>query len=96
MKEKIDQFLIALNTKFPQDGPCSHCYVLKRGTKYTRIMTAKSPDAEGGSAYAFIDNVTGDLFMAASFRAPAKHARGNINNASGLKACGECGVARLK
>jgi len=96
MQTKIEQFLVELNAKFPQVGIFDKCYVLKKGSKYTKIMTAASPEHSGNSAYAFIDNKSGDVFKAASWAAPAKHTRGNINDASGLAACGRYGVTCLR
>jgi len=96
MKDKIDTFLAELNAKFPKDSEHTHCFVLKKGTKYTKIMMTREIGGKGTSGYAFIDNVTGDLFKSASWAAPAKHARGNINDASALAACGKYGVAHLR
>lgn len=44
-------------------------------------VRAKIIDVSRGSrsAWAFIDYATGDILKAASWAAPAKHARGNIN-----------------
>ena len=96
MKDKIEQFLVDLNKKFPQVGEFDKCYVMKAGSKYTKIMTADKPDQDGKSAYAFINNNTGDVLKAASWNAPAKHARGNINDASGLAACNKYGIVYLR
>lgn len=96
MKDKIVQFVADLNAKFPQISQFDKCYVMKAGAKYTKIMTADSPDSEGTSAYGFINNETGDVLKAASWAAPAKHSRGNINNSSGLDACGKYSVAYLR
>ena len=46
-----------------------------RGQKYLRLM---KPENEGGGVYAFIEIATGDIFKPASWKARAKHARGNI------------------
>jgi hypothetical protein len=49
------------------------------------------------SAYGFIDRTNGDVLMAASWRAPAKHARGNIfSNDNGLPCVGPYGIAYLR
>lgn len=42
------------------------------GTRYTKLKTSR------GSAFAFVDMTNGDILKAASWKAPAKHARGNI------------------
>jgi hypothetical protein len=65
------------------------------GGKYYKICLTR--DGKNPlSVYAFVDKKTGELFKPASFNAPAKHARGNINDASGLAACGPYGVAYLR
>lgn len=52
------------------------------GAKYTRIVMADENLATGerhnSSVHAFVDNATGDLYKAASWKAPAKGVRGNI------------------
>lgn len=53
-------------------------YKAVKGNRYTKI-TVQHYGQFGCSAYAFIDNKTGDVFKAATWSAPAKHARGNIN-----------------
>ena len=96
MKEKIAQFLVDLNAKFPKVSQFDKVFVSKTGSKYTKIMTADSDTLPGSSAYAFIDNKTGDVLKSASWAAPARGSRGNINDESGLKACGKYGVAHLR
>lgn len=94
MKTKIEEFLKSLNEKFPKDAPHKPYYDMEVARKYTKVYSVSQ--SGGRSAYAFIDNTTGDLFKPAGWKAPAKHARGNINDASGLKACGAYGVASLR
>ena len=64
-------------------------FVLKRpneitvmfGRKYARIVSSDLKD--GGnyrSVHCFVDMTNGDILMSASWKAPAKHARGNIYN----------------
>lgn len=49
------------------------------------------------SAYAFVDKVTGDIFKPASYKSPAKHARGNIyDESNGLARMGVYGPQYLK
>jgi hypothetical protein len=47
-------------------------------------------------AYGFIDLKNGDLLKAASWKAPAMHARGNIFADDMLAGCGPYGMAYLK
>lgn len=47
------------------------------GKRYVKVVTVR-PQSVGGSAFAFIDATTGDIYKPASFATPAKGARGNI------------------
>lgn len=62
------------------------------GKRFARIVRKDS----GISAYGFIDLSNGDLLKAASWKAPAMHARGNIFNQDILSGCGPYGMAYLK
>lgn len=49
----------------------------------------------GNSIVCFVNKETGEIFKPASFNAPAKHARGNINSASGgMEAIDEHGFVK--
>ena len=48
---------------------------LMRGRRYIRVV---ANDGVQRSAWAFIDTTNGDILKPASWKAPAKHARGNI------------------
>jgi len=64
------------------------------GTRYVRIMRA---DTGSSSAHAFIDRTNGDVLKPATYKAPAKHARGNIfDSQNGLGSMGEYGPAYLR
>jgi len=66
------------------------------GRRYIRIVK-RQHGQEHGSAWAFIDTTNGDVLKPASYKAPAKHARGNIfNNDNGLGCMGKYGVAYLR
>lgn len=66
------------------------------GPKYTRVVVGEE-GSDQRSVYAFVDNVTGDVFKADGWKRPAKHARGNINDESnGLRAMGPYGPAYLR
>jgi len=95
MKDKITQFVAMLNGKFPKgDKPWSEGFMEVPSRKYTKICMERTGTPV--SAYAFIDNKTGDLFKSAGWNGPAKHARGNILDESGLNACHQFTVAYLK
>ena len=64
------------------------------GRKYVKVIRNEE---QGGSVWAFIDMVSGDIYKPASWRAPAKHVRGNIFNEDGGKTCVTChGINYLK
>lgn len=72
----------------------------KKGGRYYRI-TKKEQTGSGNSAFAFIDAkegpTFGDVLKPASWKAPAKHARGNVFDGSwGLKFVSSYGPAYLK
>ncbi len=48
-----------------------------KGPKYYKVSTRNKHNSSGGSAYCFID-MQGNIYMAASWKAPAKGIRGNI------------------
>ena len=51
----------------------------------------------GDSVHCFVDFATGDVLKAASWKVPAKHARGNIfDESNGLKFMGPFGPAYLR
>ena len=47
------------------------------GRRYHKLIMVRGNNR---SVWAFVNLETGDIFKAASWTAPAKHARGNINN----------------
>lgn len=49
-----------------------------KGPKYTKVIS-EYLNGSSRSAYMFIDNSTGDIYKASSWKAPAKGIRGNIN-----------------
>lgn len=63
---------------------------VKKGRRYVKVI-------RGTSVYAFVDINDGNVYKPASWKAPAKHARGNIfNDDNGLDCCGAYGVAYLR
>jgi hypothetical protein len=61
------------------------------GKKYARVY---KQDGTQRSAWGFVDLATGDILFAAGWKAPAKHARGNISN--GATGMGEHSPPRLR
>lgn len=66
------------------------------GSRYVRVVNS----SEGGgsrSVWCFVDKTNGDVLKADSWKAPAKHARGNIFDAkNGLGSMGPYGPASLR
>lgn len=60
------------------------------GRKYVKITRTR--DGEHSSVFCFIDKTNGNVLKAASWKSPAKHARGNIysdrNGMEGVSAYG--------
>lgn len=73
---------------------------LERGSKYIRVVALNVHDGvanESGSAWAFIEIATGSIYKPASFKAPAKHARGTImEDGFGVKYISVYGPAYLR
>lgn len=69
---------------------------LERGRRYIRVVWERPGDVYSRRVHCFIDK-NGDVLMSASWRAPAKTARGNIFNPdNGLDCMGPYGAAYLK
>ena len=75
------------------------------GTRYVRIVDVErntGADKETRpynrrAAWAFVDRTTGDVLKPASFKTPAKHARGNIlDPQNGMGSMGPYGPAYLR
>jgi hypothetical protein len=54
--------------------------ILKRYIKVFANEIGGTPCGQRSRIVAFIDKNTGDIFKPATYKAPAKHARGNINS----------------
>lgn len=65
----------------------------EEGLRYIRIW---SNDGNGRNAYAFIDKTNGDILKPATWKAPAKHARGNIYAADAMSQMSSYGPAYLR
>jgi hypothetical protein len=64
------------------------------GPRWIRVVLMQYGDQR--SAYGFIDRTDGKLYKSASWKMPAKHARGSIRNADPLTNCGPYGMAYLR
>lgn len=66
------------------------------GKRYIRIVRSDESGVQR-SVHCFIDTTNGDVLKAAGWKAPAKHARGNIfDEQNGLGKMGEYGPAYLR
>ena len=91
---KIDAYY---NAQFPRQGSVLK---IEGGRKYIKISKTSTFDGVenemGKSVYCFINKENGDVLKAASWKAPAKHARGNIyNEDNGLNAVSAYGANYL-
>jgi hypothetical protein len=67
------------------------------GRRYIRIDQISNGGAGQRSVWAFIDKKTGDILKPAGYKAPAKHARGNLfDTFGGLKYVTAYGPAYLR
>ena len=58
-----------------KNGQCDYDFIVESGRKYHKIIM----DANGSrSVHAFVDKKTGEVYKAASFKAPAKYVRFNL------------------
>ncbi len=73
-------------------------YDVKWGRKYAKVVsrTATSNIGSGGSVFCFVNRENGDILKAASYSAPAKHARGNVLRDDRLSAVGRYGANYLR
>jgi hypothetical protein len=72
--------------------------VLERGRRYIRVVRHLEVNGQrvDHSAHAFIDS-NGDVLKPASYKAPAKHARGNIfDDANGMRYVSAYGPAYIR
>lgn len=99
---KLRTFVDVIQTKIAEHQknltiPCD-ALVIREGKRYVKVVRVRADSISGGgSAFCFIDKNNGDVLKAASWNAPAKHARGNIfDESNGTKYVGVYGPAYLK
>lgn len=78
-----------------KDGPYKYL-VVEPGNKYIKIVTVLS-SSDSRSVYCFLDK-SGNIYKAASWKAPAKHIRGTVfdENYGWGKSLGNHGAAYLR
>ena len=69
--------------RYPNSDP--YKFYIQSGRKYHRIMMETNGGSE--SVHAFVDKKTGDLYKAASFKAPAKIVRYNLLEIASREEC---------
>jgi hypothetical protein len=73
-----------------QDFTMRDGFRFEEGTRYVKVI-------RGTGVHCFVDKRNGDILKAASWKTPAKHARGNIfDSKNGLGWMGEYGPAYLR
>ena len=60
-------------------------FTIEEGRKYHKIM--QTDTSGGGAVHAFVDKKTGELYKAASYKAPAKIVRYNLLNIASRDLC---------
>lgn len=77
-----DEFAQALTEKFANQKFAARIFHATKGSKYTRIVqeqagedTGRPGTTYGGSVHCFIENSTGHVLKAASWKTPAKGVR---------------------
>jgi len=96
-EEKFQQFFMKCqgiierhnqSMRYPQE------LTIDEGRRYLRIVRR---DISSASAWAFVDKTNGNVLKPASWKAPAKHARGNIfDEHNGIQNIGPYGPAYLR
>ena len=77
--KKVQKWLNELYKDHPERTP-HPSFKIEYSRKYIRLKS-------DGRIYGFIDATNGDLLKAATWRAPAKHARGNLYKKETWAAC---------
>jgi hypothetical protein len=57
-------------------GPVNYDLEIEMGRKYMKLIMKSGPSHS--SVWGFVDKTTGEIYKPATWRAPAKHARGNV------------------
>jgi hypothetical protein len=91
--EKVQAMVLAAHAAKGYTFPADVLSIDDGAKKYARIVKS-SPGSR--SVYCFVDLATGDILKAASWKAPAKHARGNIRGTNALAGLTEHGAAYMR
>ena len=75
-------------------GQPGYVITVESSKKYTRIWQVSRVNPATRSIYAFVDQTTGDIYAAASYRKPAPRVRGNLFAPDGgLRCLGRSGAS---
>ena len=88
----------AMDVYFDKGNMSVH-YVLScvEGRRYVKVICSDENNADSsGYVWAFIDKRNGDILKAASWKAPARHARSNIYDGNSTRWIGPSGPAYLR
>jgi len=100
LTDKLHAFVAAVNAMIQEANSLSgypfqqKVMIDSGGKRYIRLVKVEGTSSR--SVYCFVDTRNGDILKAASFKAPAKHARGNIFDANPLDAVTIYGANYLK
>ena len=99
---RVESFMSGVNGRiaehFRKNLSCLEADIVSAdpGNRYIKIVRTDA-NGNGKSVFCFIDKSNGDVLKAAGWKAPAKHARGNIFNPdNGMGAVSVWGANYLK
>jgi hypothetical protein len=72
--DRLNDYAAAIKASYT--GNLTFDVAIERGRKYAKIVNVSH--GGGRSVHAFVDMKTGDVYMPASWNAPAKHVRYNL------------------
>ncbi len=70
-------------------------FSVDEGRRYLRVVRTET-FGSSRSVYCFVDKTNGDILKAATWKAPAKHARGNVFDEKPLDAVTEYGAKYIR
>ena len=73
-----DNFIEALNIKFPVVNSWDDAFDVQHGRKFNKIV--RSHNGQSKSVFAFVEIATGKLIKAATWSAPAKRVDGTLQS----------------
>ena len=72
-----------LKSRYPNSDP--YKFSIESGRKYHKIVM--ETESQSRSVHAFVDKKTGEVYKAASWKAPAKHVRFNLLEINSREEC---------